>query len=254
MRDQELCWKTVAVRYGVDLARETRAQLKEAGALPLPDEPNPLRKALEVCIEVEAFREWAKTGFMLVSLSRADALALARTDPPSWLIANPLSGGQTAPLAVLFDGVFGLIVNWRACSHLWLEENYDPFDDDEASKRFVQNVGFALLERPEGLDIREHRPSAKAMRKQGRKHYPTVQYIIQAARDLHPPPPREERGPRDEGWTQGVRTLVRGHWRLQPYGPNNSLRKAIWIRPFWRGPEDAPVSIHPIRLFKPGST
>ena len=77
MRDQELCWKTVAVRYGVDLARETRAQLKEAGALPLPDEPNPLRKALEVCIEVEAFREWAKTGFLLVSLSRADALVSA---------------------------------------------------------------------------------------------------------------------------------------------------------------------------------
>jgi hypothetical protein len=29
--------------------------------------------------------------------------------------------------------------------------------------------------------------------------------------------------------------LVRGHWRNQPYGEHNSLRKAIWIKPFTKG-------------------
>lgn len=40
-----------------------------------------------------------------------------------------------------------------------------------------------------------------------------------------------------------VQTLVCGHWRQQPHGPQSSLRKTIWIEPFWRGPEDAPILV-----------
>jgi hypothetical protein len=43
------------------------------------------------------------------------------------------------------------------------------------------------------------------------------------------------------GTPQQVRYLVRGHWRQQPYGPKHSLRKLLWIQPFWKGDEDAPV-------------
>ena len=39
-----------------------------------------------------------------------------------------------------------------------------------------------------------------------------------------------------------VRTLVSGHWRNQPCGVGNQDRKTIWIEPFWRGPEDAPLT------------
>jgi hypothetical protein len=42
----------------------------------------------------------------------------------------------------------------------------------------------------------------------------------------------------------GVRVLVRGHHRNQPCGPKSSLRKRIWIDPFWRGDEEAPVIVH----------
>lgn len=38
------------------------------------------------------------------------------------------------------------------------------------------------------------------------------------------------------------RVLVRGHWRRQPCGPRNTERKIIWVEPFFRGPEDGPVS------------
>jgi hypothetical protein len=40
-----------------------------------------------------------------------------------------------------------------------------------------------------------------------------------------------------------VQTLVRGHQKRQPYGPNHSLRKWIHIEAYWRGPEDAPVVV-----------
>ena len=44
-----------------------------------------------------------------------------------------------------------------------------------------------------------------------------------------------------------VRTLVAGHWRNQPHGEGRVLRKLIWIRPFWRGPEEAP-ELNPKRV------
>lgn len=39
------------------------------------------------------------------------------------------------------------------------------------------------------------------------------------------------------------RYLVRGHWRNQPHGPKNSLRRLTWIQPHWKGEEtvDPPV-------------
>lgn len=39
------------------------------------------------------------------------------------------------------------------------------------------------------------------------------------------------------------RWMVRGHWRLQPHGPERSLRKAIWIDPHVKGPEDKPLDV-----------
>jgi len=34
-----------------------------------------------------------------------------------------------------------------------------------------------------------------------------------------------------------VRFVVRGHWRNQPYGHGNSLRRPLWIKPYYKGPE-----------------
>lgn len=42
-----------------------------------------------------------------------------------------------------------------------------------------------------------------------------------------------------------VQCFVAGHYKMQPHGPRNSLRKLIWREPFWRGPEDAPIVVRP---------
>ena len=39
------------------------------------------------------------------------------------------------------------------------------------------------------------------------------------------------------------RWIVSGHWRQQPYGPNSSLRKRIWIAPYVQGPADKPLVV-----------
>ena len=45
------------------------------------------------------------------------------------------------------------------------------------------------------------------------------------------------------GWHLQHRVRVRGHFRLQPYGPHQSLRRLQWIDPHHRGPLSAPEQV-----------
>jgi hypothetical protein len=50
------------------------------------------------------------------------------------------------------------------------------------------------------------------------------------------------------GRVTNVRTLVAGHWKNQPHGPKNSLRRWQHIECYWRGEDDAPMIIRPHAL------
>jgi len=45
-----------------------------------------------------------------------------------------------------------------------------------------------------------------------------------------------------------VQTLVRGHYKRQVIGVGRSGRKVIWVEPYWRGPEDAPILARPYKV------
>lgn len=47
-----------------------------------------------------------------------------------------------------------------------------------------------------------------------------------------------------EGSQINVQVLVAGHWKNQPHGPRMSLRKMMWVEPYWRGPEEAPIAVN----------
>lgn len=49
-----------------------------------------------------------------------------------------------------------------------------------------------------------------------------------------------------------VQWLVRGHWRNQAFGPGRSDRKVIWIEPFFKGSESAPIAVKTHLLGDPG--
>jgi hypothetical protein len=55
-----------------------------------------------------------------------------------------------------------------------------------------------------------------------------------------------------KGGSPTVRWLVRGHIRNQACGPRHSERKRIWIMPYWKGPEEAPIlsRAHEIKVDK----
>jgi hypothetical protein len=50
-----------------------------------------------------------------------------------------------------------------------------------------------------------------------------------------------QRGERRKGGKLTVQFLVRGHWKNQAYGPQQSLRKRIWLQPFWKGGEETRI-------------
>lgn len=45
-----------------------------------------------------------------------------------------------------------------------------------------------------------------------------------------------------------VQTMVAGHWKAQRFGVGGSQRKVIHVEPYWRGPEDAPISVATTKL------
>ncbi len=51
-----------------------------------------------------------------------------------------------------------------------------------------------------------------------------------------------------KGGSPTVQFLVRGHWRQQTHGPKHSLRKTIWVNPFFKGPEDTRVLLRSYKV------
>lgn len=45
-----------------------------------------------------------------------------------------------------------------------------------------------------------------------------------------------------------VQTLVRGHWRRVAHGQAHAGRRWTQIEPYWRGPEEAPILVRPIKV------
>lgn len=53
---------------------------------------------------------------------------------------------------------------------------------------------------------------------------------------------------RGHGKSPEVQSLVSGHFKSQPYGEKRAQRKTVWVEPYWRGDEDAPVLVRPHKI------
>jgi hypothetical protein len=260
-RDPNGIWREIAARIGQQQAEDLRQELLEKVerdgqfAINAAAESDENRSwALGALGSATALGNWVDVGCPVVVIREfGDAVELANTDPPAWLLTSPHGTDENSPLGLEIGDAFALVANWRQGVAIWIGPQLDadrdkpPLDQDQET-RLIQNVGFVLWKRPEGIDVREHRTSPKAMRKRGRLYYPGVEYIINATRDLHRAAPSVEGASHVEGWTLSQRTRVRAHWHHQAHGPGWSEHRYIWIRSYEKGPEDAPLSIHPLKL------
>lgn len=56
---------------------------------------------------------------------------------------------------------------------------------------------------------------------------------------LRRPAGEKSTGESDREWKH--RWMVRGHWRMQPWGPKRERVRPVWIAPHIKGPEDKPL-------------
>ena len=122
-------------------------------------------------------------------------------------------------------------------------------DAEQAIQRQIRRlwVNLSLYIAEKGRGKRVGRLSPKK-RKAGRRKAPVMQpstwivgqdikigkEAVEAAKGCHT----------RAGYKVAVRTVVRGHQKMQPYGPQNSLRKRIWVKPYVKGPKDGPKVAH----------
>jgi hypothetical protein len=211
---------------------------------------------------------FVEAGCPIVSLDEDTAYGFASTPPPhdatefDWPLkgAYALSIGQGAALVrhsfvpqnmpedlradfTIQDGVVPI--------EAWFV-GLDFLEAQIALVNLTENVGAAIAKRPDGLTVTERHPSRKAARKLGgdSSRIPDVEYVIgsdivlgraRRAVDADPTEAASSRPTR-------VRTTVTGYWKHQTCGPRRSERRLQWIPSHWRGREDAPLSVHAMRI------
>lgn len=115
---------------------------------------------------------------------------------------------------------------------------------DEAADGAVlamMQVAFALMSQPSVTEVRSREWDAASDGPQPRslRHAPPVKMIVLREPPHRAPAPGD--GPKRRELSH--RFIVRGFYRMQPYGPRHSLRRRQWIPPFVKGPVDAPLVV-----------
>lgn len=119
----------------------------------------------------------------------------------------------------------------------------DPITDDmrtsQASFLFTAMATWLLMGQPgvaAETPVPVDKAAARSYKRSGKK--PPDVRIVDLRRHARPKTDTDERPGRR---SPTVRFMVRGHWRNQAYGPKKGLRRQMYISPFIKGPEDAPL-------------
>lgn len=147
--------------------------------------------------------------------------------------------GQFATVGVsfLFDGKAVGPLEMMASPKQMAEvlmEGFDPLPGTN-DVRYIHALWLLLnqtVTRVEDEDV-----DRAARRRAGKMKLPSRVTVIRLRREVSSL--GREPGESHVEWQH--RWIVRGHWRWQAYGPGRTERRRIWINPFVKGPEGAPL-------------
>lgn len=134
-------------------------------------------------------------------------------------------------------------LGWLACLNAGIGFRFgDDIDaPEEGEFDFIRTIfaSWYLMAQP-GVAESEPAPVDKKLaRSYQREHHkplPGVQLV-----DLRKRPRRKVAPTEHVGRQLTVRVFRKGHWKRQPYGPQRSLRKMIYVSDYIAGPADAPL-------------
>jgi hypothetical protein len=116
----------------------------------------------------------------------------------------------------------------------------------ELARRLVGGLILAMQHR-DNFKTREPREHTGKKREKGEPAHRTVIVGHPIKVDCRPGIRAYLEGRRKHG-PPSVQVLVCGHFKRQVIGIGRGGRKVIWVQPYWRGPEDAPILTRPRHL------
>lgn len=221
---------------------------------------------------------WAHCGFPRIVTTHTFAAALMATDARG-LDASDLRISWRTFLVAVPDGLLGDIGRLMLDAHgvegdqgaeLYMWNPAKPFgaalrtdtaplgellfgDDtsDEPRVRLARRLVRGLLLAMQNRDnFRQLGPRERDQRETEPRTGPPKHRVFFVGRplrvDCRPAIAAYLRG--DKHAPPSVQTLVRGHHKRQVIGIGRGGRKVIWIEPYWRGPEDAPILVRPHKV------
>lgn len=133
------------------------------------------------------------------------------------------------------------------------EMEFEPMSPaDERAFRCAKRLVFGLLSALVHTDnFRERRyvKAGKSCQRSGPPDHRVVMVGGPIAVDARPAVHSFLHGTRSG--TPSVQSLVRGHHKRQVIGTGRLGRRVIWVEPYWRGPEGAPILGRPYSISKP---
>lgn len=114
----------------------------------------------------------------------------------------------------------------------------------------VHTIGAAwlLMQQPRGAETRSQRASLHTGSKKGKPGKVSMVQVIDLRRLAHNDAEREQAyGGSREFHT---RWMVRGHWRQQRVGPGRRYTRPVFVSPYLKGPEGAPIKTDRVNAWR----
>ncbi len=202
---------------------------------------------------VSFLRKWRESSYARLEVGHKLAASLCLTDIPDDLVVQHPWGAWSL---IVPDGLLGDLARvWvsmpaheeAVCFLIDRRGHQMTNVDPQLTKMVISLVGGCSLALSNPEDFRkdkQHRPTARSSkhRSGGAPDLGQARFMLSApvSVDLREHVQQALSGKKGGG-SPTVQFLVRGHWRQQAHGPARSLRKTLWIQPFWKGPEESRV-------------
>jgi hypothetical protein len=217
--------------------------------------------------------DWVSSAFARLEVGHRLAASLALTDVPPdfevrapwqcWSLVvpeglfPPIRGGSTEHAARFWcvgsEPLFVITNEGRPISVLAHPERSHGHIY-EAMRALIRSACLVISAHPDDFrKEKHHKPTARSGKKRhGPPELAQARFMLSAPVEVDCREMLHEAltGKTRSGSSPKVQFLVRGHPKRQAYGPKNSLRKDIWVQPFWKGPEDTRVLLRPHRVIR----
>ena len=205
---------------------------------------------------MDFLQKWHLSSYARLEIGHKIAASFCLTDVPDGVVESPWQAWSL----VVPDGLLGPHV-----ARVWVVgidprfiigrdgRRYRPTRvEGEMIESLVRSSAMALSEPDDFKKDKKHSPTAKSKKRHGDPDLSQATFLLSAPievdlRENVAAALEDERLGRKHA-SPKVQFLVRGHPRQQAHGAGRALRKLIWVKPFWKGPEGGKVLLRKYRV------